>query len=70
MILRLTVVVYLLLCAATLMYFWVGDAIVDPSSEYSDQKRQWVAITLWLSLLGPVLGGWLLYRLSPHIPED
>ena len=68
--LRLAVVAYILLSAAYLLYFWVGDAIVDPSFEYDDQKRVWLLTTQWLALLGPVVGAWLLYRLSPNIPED
>ena len=70
MILRLSVMAYILFSGICVLYFWAGDAFVDPSFEYDAQKRLWLTITQWLALLGPVVGGWGLYRLSTHVPED
>mgnify|MGYP003576373908 CR=1 FL=1 len=70
MIGRLSVMAYILISGLCLIYFWAGDAFLDPSFEYGDQKKFWLTVTQWLALLGPVVGAWLLFKLSAHISED
>ena len=70
MIIRLSVVAYLIVAFASFVFFLVGDAIVDPSFEYQEPERTWLLVTQWLVLLVPLVGFWLLMRLANAPSKD
>ena len=43
-------------------FFLVGEAYLDPSSEYGEGKLFWVSVTRWLALIAPPLLLWALSR--------
>jgi len=56
-----SVLIYILMCGICIIHFSVGEALFDPSMEWPQQDRTWLIASQWAALLGPLLGGGLLY---------
>ena len=67
---RVSVVAYMLLCAICFAHFTVGEAFFDPSVEWDPEARMWLIASQWLALIGPLLGGALLYWFFARTEND